>query len=85
MWLPPALLLLSLPGECGWGLGDSEPQGQDGVREQLSRVPQAGKREGGVTSGHRRGGFVSSLSKSAPGSASCQACIHPEDAKGGEM
>lgn len=32
MWLPPALLLLSLLGECSWGLGNLELQGQDGVQ-----------------------------------------------------
>lgn len=70
MWLPPALLLLSLPGECSWGLGNLELQGQEGAPR--AAVPGTRGGGGGVMSGKTRGGFVSALSKSALGS-----CFEP--------
>lgn len=71
MWLPPALLLLSLPGEWGWGLGDLVLQGQG--RGQRASVP-------GTTRGVTGKGQVALLIQSAKarwGPTLCQVCIRP--------
>lgn len=72
MRLPSALLLLSLPGECGgaWGLGAA---GAGQGREPLPGVQGAGVSRLGT----REVALLIHLAKAQGRSTSCQACTRP--------